>query len=625
MPPLAAPAKLNIEDDERTKLGALLLSKIRNARNAMSNMLDDTEDLRDLYESNLPAKNDPWEGCSNTNLPLIQPHVDTAHASINNIIFGVEPWQLVNVPDELAEEPDIKERSMHIENLLQSMLEKRMKFKSHGDMAFLEMLLSPAAVLAVDWREEYRTVRRIVQEEDEYGQIKSVVKPVQDVKHKGPWLELVDLDSFVIAPMSRRDIEQSVLVGHRVSMTYDQVKRKVKSNHFDEDYVDKIIGSSVTESSDTSDSRDEQQRDRANVEGTDTDLYKFWYVIYGYDENKDGLNEDCVFVVHEQTGVIVSAQAFPYWHGIRNYVRLAAFPRPKNFFGRSQPQILEHCQRGMNTVHNQRVDATTIRINPMFKRRMSSRNTGEDIDWRPGGIVDVDDMNNDIAIIDVNPFTPGIDIEQTYREYGELADGVNTPGQGGLNKGKRLATELNIANAQGGVRMADIVRRVQESLTQIAYQVLGLCYQFMSDEELALYKVPREDLILPWEIEGHGNTTTANKMQRRQEAEMLYTMLQSDPFVTADLRRGYNVTKNLLLAHDIMDVENWIGSESDVQVMVEQQQQEQLMQQQAQMMQQGATHGVIGNPVMPEVAPTNDANVKAWLSDMANIGIQGAV
>jgi hypothetical protein len=597
MPPLEKPAKLKIDETERRLLGQTLMSKIRDAREAMDGMLDDTEDLRDLYEANLPEKTEPWPGCSNTCLPLIQPHVDSAHAGLNNIIFGVEPWQLVNVPDELSSEPEIKERSMHVENLLQSMLEKRMKFKSRGDMAFLEMLLSPAAVLSVDWREEYRTVRRLVEEMDEEtGEITKSVKPTQEVKQKGPWIELVDMDNFVMWPMTRSDIEQSVGIGHRTKLTYDELTRKAKSDYFDEDYVDTIIKGGIAESSDTSDNRDEEHLDRANLGATNTELYSFWSVIYGYDANGDGLNEDCVFVVYEDTGTIVAAHEFPYWHGIRNYIRLAAFPRPKNFFGRSQPQILEHCQRELNAIHNQRVDANAIRISPMFKKRRSSTPSLNDVDWMPGGQVLVDDLN-DIVEFQINPMTPGVDIEQTVREYAELADGFNGPGQGALSKGKRLATELNIANAQGGVRMADIVRRVQETVTQIAYQVLGLCYQFMTDEELALYNVPREDLVLPWEIEGHGNTTTANKMQRRQEAEMLYTMLQQNPFVTADLRRGYNVTKNLLLAHDIMDIENWIGTESEVQEMMDRMQQ---AQQQAQMQMPGATQAPQnGNPSMP--------------------------
>lgn len=562
--PISEVAKLKMDDEERTRLGSVIIEQIRNARNAMGGMLEDIEFWRDLYEANLPEKSDPWEGCSNTNLPLIQSHVDSAHAQICSIIFGVEPWLLINVPDELASMPDIKKRSMNIENMLQSLLEKEMRWRVEGDMTLLETLLTPAAMLAVDWREEYRTVKRITQADDGHGGTVDTTEAQKVPIYRAPAVELVELDNFVVAPTNRTSVDRVVLIGHKLRLTHDELTRRVQSGEYDEVDVNKIVSGVTTEDTDSNDSHADGAQDRANVEATSTEYYKFWRVIRGYDSNNDKLLEDCVFVIHEDTGTIVSAREYHYWHGQRNYVKFTAYPRPKHFFGRAQPQLLEHCQCELNTIHNQRVDANTIRISPVLKKRRSALPNQDNNEWYPGAQLLVDEMG-DLQEVQIDPMTPGIDIEQTVMSHAELADGVSANAQGAQPRGSNVkATGLNIAANQGSIRIADIVRRVQDSICAVAVQVLGLCYQFMPDEDLQRYQVPREDLVLPWEIDGHGNSTTANKTQRKEESLALYKLLADNPYVQRDPRRGWNVTRDLLLAFERTDTENYIGTETEM-------------------------------------------------------------
>ncbi len=610
--PKSEMVKLKLDDDARAKLGNELRTKIVNARNAMEGMLDDIEAWRDLYEANLSPKDKPWVGCSNTCLPLIQSHVDSAHAQICSIILGVQPWLLVNVPDELSDEPEIKKRASAVQNMLQSVLEYKMHWESIVDMLVLESLLSTAAIAAVNWREEYKTVKRPSMELDDDGNQRVVLKPQTVPRYRGPWVDLVNMDNFVVAPTSRTSVAQVVIIGHRFKLTHDELRRKVESGEYDDEWVEKIIGSPISENTDSSDNREDEDRNRANLDPTDTEYYKFWQIVTGYDANGDKLNEDCVFVIHEDTGTIVSCREYHYWHGERNYVRIAAFPRPQRFFGRSQPQILEHCQRALNTIHNQRFDANTIRISPMFKKRRGALPAQNDVAWEPGGEMLVDDMTNDFEVIEVNPLTPGRDVEDTYRDYAEKADGVSDQSQGALPRGGNIkATGLNIAAAQGSIRIATIVRRVQEAMVEIAKQVLGLLYQFMPDEELQHYKVDREDLMLPWEIEGHGNTSTANKMQRREESLALYRELGNNPYVKRDPRRGWRISQDLLMAFDRNDTENYIGTESEVEQML-QEMEMQRQQMQAMAAQQG------GTAQQPGAIP-NMPNIPAQLQAAGNI------
>jgi hypothetical protein len=583
--------KLNLSADARKQVGLDLLQKIRDSRQGMAPLLRDVEKWRKRYESELPDKSFPWPDCSNLNVPITQTHVDTYKAHIKSVITSVSPYVLVSTSSKAK-----KAKAGLVQRAVHNMQEDRMKLSESLNDTIQESLIAGTCVGKVVWREDYRTVRDEEPETDPLGMpvigpdgrpaVKLVEK--EEPRYRGPKVELVDLDNFVVYPLTVKDAESATLIGDKYRLTADEIRRRVKKGIFDADAANSLLDAMGNEQGQTETS--EEYKDSIDgISKVDFGELWFWEVIAPYDYNKDGLQEDCLFVLEEKTGTIVRAIQFPYWHGRRYYVPIRPFPRAKRFFGRALPKILEGVQDELNAVHNQRVDATTIAMTKAFKTR---NNSGIDMDAQiitPGAVIPMKEMD-DLQEIDINPLVPGVDVEQISRDWGERASGVTDIASGKGTEEQKTLGEVRLVSAQGGARFSDTIEELQASTVEITEQVMGLMYQYMTDEELNElaeveltpettpdHVLTRADLRDSWKLKAHGNTGTANKMQQRDEALGIYDKLMENPLVMNNPVYIHRVTADLLNAYDRTDVESYIGSEEELKMMMEQFQQEEEM------------------------------------------------
>ncbi len=575
--------KVKIPDEERGKLGKDLLQKITASRNGMKGLLDNVKTWERFYESDLPPKNNPWEDCSNINVPVIQPAVDTFHASINGVVLSVSP--IVNVvPPPFAADASLKQIAQRVEAAIETVQTAIMKYPESADQWHLTALMHPASIVKLAWREEYRTVKRAATDDEDV----TTLKDVQEIKYRGPRIETVDINNFVIYPLTAKSIDDAYLVGDKFKLTEDQVNRRVEEGYFDAVPIKEVLKKPENELTSTlQDFDNEERNDQVGIENVDHEQYVFWEVIAPYDINSDGLLEECVFVLEATSGTIVRATQFPYFHGRRYYISMTPFLKSvKMFFRRCLPQIGEHMQREANAIHNQRADATAQAINKSFKARRGSLDNADAIDMSPGSVTELDDVN-DLVEWTLSPVIPGLDIMEMNRDNAERAFGVNDMATGKQSEGNKTLGELQMVMAKAGNRFDDVIRRVQQAHVEVAIQIAGLMYQFMTDEELLLLNlkdadgnVAREMLVFQWEYIPHGTTGTADKNSEFQRASVVYkTMItEQNPLVLNNPLHIYRVTSDFLQALDIKDVESYIGTEQEIQ----QQMQEAQMQQMAQ-------------------------------------------
>ena len=591
---------LDIKADERQALGARFLRDIRDARSGMDQMFDKQERWDKFYENNLPPKTFPWEDCSNVNVPLIQSQVDTFVAHVSDVVLSVSPVTMVQPPAELASDPNVKDIASKVENLLNTIETQRMDLPSVlSDQLIPAALRTPAGIAKVAWREDYRQVKRIVQGMEPVidpltqspaidGTGMPVMQPVeqvveqQEVAYAGPKPEFVDLKDFVVYPLTAKSIDDATLVGHKYRLTADKVKRRAADGYFYPDST-AVLDSLESEAS-VEDQRDD---DTLEYEGLDKlsgfDAVYLWEIIAPYDANKDGIEEDCLFTLEAKTGHIVRATEYPYFHGRRCYVKAVPYPRPGRFFGRCIPQILEGCQAELNALHNQRIDSTTIAATKLFKLLRSSNLDHDNLGISPGKAIPVDSMD-ELQEFTISPLIPGIEYEDRAQMWAERATGANDVAQGKTTEADKTLGEVQLAASQSGIRFGDIIRRVQSSVIEIGKQVIGLCYQFMTPEELMSFGLERQHLEIDWVLVPHGNTGTANKMQQRNEAVTLYDRLMQNPLVQSNPMYVHRLSRELLMAFDREDYEQFIGTAEELQMQI---QQAQMMAAEQQAMMQG--------------------------------------
>jgi hypothetical protein len=554
---------IKLTDTERVGLGKKLMEQVTEARQAMRGLLSSLNEWDRYYESRLRPKDFPWPHCSNMNVPVIQSHVDTLHAAVNDTVLGADRIMSV-LPPAWMDGPDAKAKATAVDDLLHHVFEEWMNVRGLVDEWDLLALKEPAGIVKVPWREEVRQVKRNVNGE---------VQTVNEQKYRGPKPELVDLNNFVIYPLTSKGIDEAILVGDRFKIGADELKRRAQNGWYDQKAVDLVVETGTLTEEGAMDERERAQADAEKIEGTSYELYECWELITGYDANKDGLTEDCVFIVEATTQTILRATEYPYWHGRRFYIAQRPFPRARRFFGRCLPQILEGCQAELNAVHNQRVDATAISISKPFKRSRSTEGTGDNIVLAPGMFIDVDHMD-EIGELEINPVIPGVEYEQIAKEWAERADGVGENAMGRETKGDETLGELKMISARGGQRHAILSQRLHSGLVELAKQTLGLLYQFAEDPEITILtggKLVKEELILPWRFVPRGTVGAADKQFQQQSSLLLYKMLSSNPLVLANPKGLHRLTQDVLTAFDRDDPESYMISPEEFAQMQAQQ------------------------------------------------------
>jgi len=584
--------RLKLKPSERQRLEQMISSKIMESRRGMEKLFRRMKEWDRFYKHNIPPKNSPWIGCSNVNVPLTQWVVDTYQAHIADAILSTKPMVRVLPPTWMTDE-DAKERAYRVEQLLEFMLREVM----HVDTEFIQFinisLRNPVGLTKLAWREDYRKVRFYAEPDSDETEVVEMFAP----KYIGAKLEIVDLRNFVVYPLTARTIDEAYLVGDRYRIHIDEMRARIKSGYYDKE-AEELLDIPSNELNSPYDLHDEEQLDFAGIEKLDYDEYWLWEVIIPYDPNGDGVQEDCVFTIEASTWKIIRATTYPYFHGRRYYLQANLFPYPESFFGGCIPQILEHMQREINTIHNQRTDAASLAISPPFVRRIGSSMGTEAIEWRPGAVIDVTQVD-DIKQIVVSPMIPGMEIEQMDRDYAERASAVNDIALGRTVQGDKTFGEVALAAQKSGARLDEIVRRMQLATAEMARQLVGsygLLYQFLGSRDLERFGLTRSDLTIDWQFIPTGNVGAADKAQQRETAAFLYNVLIQNPLVGQDPLRLYHLTSELLQSLDKYDIESYIGSKEEL---VRQMQQQQAMTEQQAALEQQAAMGqqVAGQPM----------------------------
>ena len=111
-------------------------------------------------------------------------------------------------------------------------------------------------------------------------------------------------------------------------------------------------------------------------------------------------------------GEVVRMTKLPWWHGRRHYIPFGKDSQPGRFFYGFTPQKLRHSQEELNSIHNQRFDATQMTISKCFKE-LDTRNAEADpVQIYPGAVIQVGSMD------EVEEFLDLVQLKYQFYKYG---------------------------------------------------------------------------------------------------------------------------------------------------------------------------------------------------------------
>lgn len=238
---------------------------------------------------------------------------------------------------------------------------------------------------------------------------------------------------------------------------------------------------------------------------------------------------------------------YPYYHGRKPFTAIVDTPVPFEFWGIGTALATADLQEELNTRRNQRLDAATLATHRMFVVARNANINPNDLVWRAGGVIYVDDLgdvNKMIKVLDMPDVSRSAYEEELliHRDM-EQTNAVSDFLRGTITDERRTATEINQAALGANARVELKIRLMADmGLKEIAEHFVELDQQFITEERVVRVlgqdrrdewvDIKPSDLqIVPDDlIPAASNVETwANRVQTRQDLERFMQIVGRAP------------------------------------------------------------------------------------------------
>lgn len=601
-----APSK--ISEADWSALSNDLASAVNASITARGPLEQNLKEWSDAYDMITPdQENWPFEDASNIQLPYMPAQLESLVAYIAGTVL-VPRLYIVTGNTPQAAGVSYRVEKFYNAELTRLRSDGSSYFSRHVDWLHMS-LRDGTCVLEVLWnrrRQRKRSVMYVPKRDPQTGivqmapdgqplweeQVNEVDVFVKDYAELTP----VPLKEFILIPDEARSIEDAVGVG-RVEWLYeDQLDRMVRAGLLDSDEVERALvyvqsgGSDVA--ADRQGTYDKSASEQIGIGQGQGSIVSRFFVNRGplkvwrihsrqFDMNGDGVPEENIFWLHEQSGRMLGWMPYDYASGQRPFFAFSPFPRPDRFYGFSLPERLAGVSSEMDLNHNARNNQIAFRLQPPMGVQSGSELLNKKGQWRPGAMIEMESLeeSNPSMRILTQPDVPlsSWQEEALLKSYGNDYTGLSQPAMGTQSNGKRSATELRQQNAGQGTRINLICTRFRIAAGQVINFVHQLNKQYLqSDPETVAdqqyFKLGLDELAQDFTIGIAGATDPIDSVTRRNENMTLFELLMKVPFVAQNPMRVWYALRSLLESFGRADIYQLIGTEQDAQMMVQQMQ-----------------------------------------------------
>jgi len=479
------------------------------------------------------------------------------------------------------------------------------------------------SIMRVTWKEHTtERVHRILEDMPD-GTQKRVSKRIKVKQYSDVEWKPIELRDFILIPNEARSVDEADGCAEKIYMDENLLMAMVEDGTLDGDEVERALYSvnpgqselytdpqgvrtytlnnliDVGDISVSTVNGLKMNRGPLRVWEIHTDLY---------DMDNDGVSEENVFWIHDQTQILLGWAPYEY-DGGRPYFNYAPWPYANRAYGSSIPLRLTPYQDEADAQQLARLEALD-RINiPVYQVDESVNIRESDKKLSTLSIMRVPDgSNNPIKLIQPPPYPENSMQEQ--QQITQQADRVvgapmtgsfPSPGQmqGGGGSGRVSARAAQTQAAAQSQQTNKVLQRTRRWMLKMFKFTLLLYKQYapgqldvimQAQEGAQKIQIPKEILSLDYTLTVAGSGGPLDKEKSQETAQGLYQQLMGNPLVQGDLSLVYNVTASLLEAHDIPEVTRYIGTLDQAKQKEQQRQQAQQMQQQMEMQKQVLSH-----------------------------------
>lgn len=616
-----APVELpipNIDEDQwnalSTSLNTLITMNLSN-REDLDNQLDKGNAMYEMRAAD-HGNDTPYPGSANIMVPLIASVVDEFASRISGTAILPRPL-LVRGNDPVAADSAHLVEQFYNGQWQQNELEDKFRTGIHLGGR------DGTSVMGVLWRQEVyeRTVKADTPMPD--GTMAKKSQRIRMVKYDAPECIPIELRDFVLIPAYAISIETADAVCWKRYMGEAQLTAMVNADVLDEAMVEKALSFVNTAQGDLSQDRQGTSpysiNNRINVADVSVAAppgikmnrgpVRVWQIHSNlYDMDNDGVPEENIFWLHDESQTLLGFVPFEYWGG-RPFFEYAPFERPNRFYGFSIPERIQALQEEADVQHLTRLEVLDRILNPTHYAMNGVKLAQEDQKLGVLNIIRVQSPN-DVGLIP-SPQLPAESLqeEQLLLQYADRVVGApqvgGSPSQSGgsmSGSGRTSARQAAQVAAMQGLQTNMIISRTRMWMLRVFKYMHSLYKQYGKDQMDAIgqsadgtkrIQVPKEILCLDYALGIAGQGGPLDKESRRQDWQILYQFLMQNPLVQGSIDHVYACTASFLETFEVTEITRLIGTLDEAREKQQQQQQAQQAQQQQELAIQLASHAKV--------------------------------
>lgn len=526
---------------------------------------------------------------ANLYIPYVFSAIETVKPRIINTMFAARPYVGL-----ISLDPKLTVNAETHTNLMDYQFNHKMGFIEQATLAVGNLLLYGTGFTKQTWK--YQTKKRKKREQNiADGKFMGYNTIERDkVLYDDPYMLSVDIFDFYLDPAIYR-IEDQPDVIHTYKRPLSDYEQLVKDKAMDKKVFEALKNSGSARNelgvsmrlSDTGMSGESPVAD-------DISIMEYW--------------TDDYYVVVGNKSVVIARGENPYWHGEKPFKKMVDIPVQGEAYGIGECEAAESLQLELNATRNQRIDNISLVINRMWKVLRGSNIDPEQLVATPGGIIEVDSMDEleELKMTDVS--------QSAYREEEVIKRdidstlGVYDYAKGASPTRRETATTSTILAEASNERFKLKIMLLETTwLIGVANQIAALNEQYydkekvitlMRDNSIIDVQVSPELLGGEFEFMATGSSVDPiyNKAVRQQSLMQLFGVVNQMPFINLPV-----LVKKIFDAFDIKDTRELI----------------QPMMPQMPMSSPPVAGGPINQPMgTPPVA--GDSNIEAQLQQMAD-------
>jgi hypothetical protein len=572
-------------------------------RSKWEQKIDILIDLRYGYRA---ERTNPWPGCANYSLPLIDAHINKAKPSYINLALGVTPictfepfgsedmepakkrellfdWRMrtkvrfvepycIGV-DKALEQGSVVfktvwnyttrsyQEELDLDDLDEKALNVIMDERTTDDI--LAQIIAEELAVDIDFEENIEEINKAI-EKFRQGETKFKFNFLE-VEHNEPEVTACSVRSDIVVPIDTTDIQYARFIDQPFWRTTTRLKKDMRDEKYKEYPDEDINGWGSKETNKTASSRQQDE------------VILLHETCCWYDINDDDIKERCIatWPDNDPSSVLRFIEV-PYEHGLFPYEQVRRELNDPGFYTpRGIPALDEDYQKGISEAVNQAENNGTIVNKPVIVMRRNTVTNIKNRRYIPGETVETNTDPNDYQIRQmVNISQPILfQLAQYLKSWADDRIGNVTAGLSELNNlpgagpgGKKTKAEIDLVSSlQGEVQSLDLIVW-QQQMARVYYQIDALYNQYGDEEEEVIItgqkpqKISRRETQGKWNIVPNGRLDNTNPALRANKAFNLMKIFIGDPDINQ-----YELKKLFLTDYDSRIANKILYSEDDKQ------------------------------------------------------------